>query len=170
MKPAWDAERRRSYAIARAMERTRAELAPAQAEIAARIDTVGWRLARPAIWQALGRRVQRRGCGASARRTPPGSSPRCAWYPASGPSGIATKDQEPRDAKGRDHDRSPQTSAFVLSADPPKNHLEGPAVGTDPHLSTIQKAHANGYRHQKRGEQDDQDGPNPSATPNARAR
>jgi hypothetical protein len=61
MKLAWDAEHRRAYAIARTMERARAELAPGRAEIAALVDALGWRRARPAVWQALGRPVQRRG-------------------------------------------------------------------------------------------------------------
>jgi hypothetical protein len=57
---AWTAEQRRAYAIARSIERTRAELAPVRAEIAGRIKQMGWRRTRPLVVAALGRPVQRK--------------------------------------------------------------------------------------------------------------
>jgi hypothetical protein len=57
---AWTAGERRAYAIARAMERTRAELAPVRGEIAGHVKQMGWRRARPLVVAALGRPVQRK--------------------------------------------------------------------------------------------------------------
>jgi hypothetical protein len=54
-------EARQAYAVARSMERRRADLAPTRAEIAELIDRVGWRRARPLIHEALGRPVRRAG-------------------------------------------------------------------------------------------------------------
>jgi len=57
----WSNEQRRTYAIARAMERTRAELAPVRREISERIDEVGWRKARIVVRRTLGRPIDRQG-------------------------------------------------------------------------------------------------------------
>jgi hypothetical protein len=50
------------------MERTRAELAPVRAEIANRIEVLGWRRAKPIVRLALGRPVQRRGLWTLGKR------------------------------------------------------------------------------------------------------
>jgi hypothetical protein len=47
------AEELRTFAVARAMERRRAELTPLGSEIAAAIARVGWRRARPVIVSVL---------------------------------------------------------------------------------------------------------------------
>lgn len=57
----YTAEQRRTYAITKNMQRRREELRPVLVEIADRIDTMGWRRARPLIRAALARRVQRAG-------------------------------------------------------------------------------------------------------------
>ncbi|MGH9293783.1 MAG: hypothetical protein ACRD0B_00490 [Acidimicrobiales bacterium] len=57
----WSAEERRTYAVARSMERTRAELAPVRQQISDLIDEIGWRSARPVVQRAVGRPIERRG-------------------------------------------------------------------------------------------------------------
>jgi hypothetical protein len=58
---AWSAEQSRAYAISRAVERRRRELAPARLEISQRADALGWRRAKPIVHAAVGRPVHRRG-------------------------------------------------------------------------------------------------------------
>jgi hypothetical protein len=64
----WSVEQRRSYAIARSIERTRAELVPTRTEMAEHIESLGWRRPKPIIWAALGRPVQRQGLWTLGKR------------------------------------------------------------------------------------------------------
>jgi hypothetical protein len=64
----WSAEQRRAYAVSRAVERRRRELAPLRLEISERIDGLGWRRAKPMVQAAVGRPLQRRGLWGLTRK------------------------------------------------------------------------------------------------------